>query len=127
MTEERLQTNLVEFSRCEEETWEQLDEESGHSRPDNKDTALEDTIRHALWKDVVLRATDLNDIEIHVKDGVAYLSGYVTSMSNRKRVDKALQDIEEQPSVRTDLVVDDQVTFEVAASLAELEHKYQCK
>lgn len=127
MTEEKLQTNLAEFSRCEEETWSELDDESGRRLFDNADVAMEDTIRHALWKDVVLRATDLNDIEIHVRDGVAYLSGYVTSMSNLKRVDKALQGIEEQPRVRTELVVDDQVTFEVAAALAELEHKYQCK
>jgi len=128
MTEEKLQTNLVEFSRCEEQTWAQLDEdESGQPRIDEKDAALEDTIRHALWMDTVLRGTDLDDMEIHVRDGIAYLSGYLTSVSNRKRVEKALKSVEGLLSIRSELIVDDQITFEVAASLAELEHQHKCK
>jgi osmotically-inducible protein OsmY len=127
MTEEKLQTNLEEFSRCEEQTWAQLDDEGSHHRIDNKDVALEDTIRHALWLDTVLRVTDLDDIEIHVRDGIAHLSGYLTSVTNRKRVDKALETVEGLRNVRSELVVDDQLTYEVSASLAELEHQYQCK
>lgn len=125
--EQILQTNLDEYSRCEEQAWLLSNDENSHSPIEKTDAALEEKINHALWKDNVLRATDNNEIDIHVRNGIVYMSGHLISSTNRTRIEKALQTVEGIRGSRSKLVMDDGLMLEVAASLGKLEHDHQCK
>jgi osmotically-inducible protein OsmY len=91
------------------------------------DADIEEKVHQALWKDDVLRATDNNEIDIRVKNGIVYLSGHMISTTNRQRVEKALQTVDRILAIRTHLVLDDELTREVATSLSQLEHIHHCK
>ncbi len=65
--EQVLPTNLNEFYRCGERVWLQTDDEKRYSPIQKMDATLEEKINHALWEDDVLRVTDNNEINIHVK------------------------------------------------------------
>ena len=125
--EQVLQTNLDEFSRCEEQAWLQSDDENNHGPIEKTDAGIEEKIDHALWKDDVLRVTDNKEIDIHVKNGIVYMSGHLISSTNRNRVEKALQTVEGIRGSRSKLVMDDELMLEVAVSLGKIEHDHQCK
>lgn len=84
----------------------------------------EDNIRRALGKDDVLRATDDGEIDIRVINGVVHMRGYIASNGNRQRVEEALRDIDGIRGSRINLVTDDELKYEVAALLGELEQTY---
>ena len=65
-------------SRCEERR-PMTDHERILSPIDKVDAAMEESIYHALWKDVVLRAIEYEEFDVHVKNGVVYLYGHVVS------------------------------------------------
>lgn len=115
-----------EFSRCEE-----LEQGTDHGKSlspgQKKDAAIEESINHALWKDDVLRAIEYNEFEVYVKNGVVYLNGHIVSASNQKRIETAIHSIAGIQALRNNLVLDDKLTAEVAMSLGELEHSYDCK
>ena len=120
--------NPGEFSRCEER--DRLQEKNGndHSPTRRMDVALEEEIMHAIWQDNVLRATDSHEIDIHVEDGIVYLSGHLLSSINYQRVKKALQTTsKEMRGSKSSLVMDDDLLLEVAASLGPLEQLHHCK
>jgi len=115
-----------EFSRCEER--EQTIEDGNMRSPVQKtDAAIKDSISRALWKDDVLRAIEHEQIDIYVKNGAVHLSGHIVNTSSRNRVEKAIQAIPEIQGFQNDLVLDDQLTSQVASSLGALEHIYDCK
>lgn len=122
-TEQALSSNLEGFSWCLEQTQDE------NAQYPNKimDLALEEKIRRAIWKDDVLRATDFNEINIRVKNGVAYTSGHLLNSTNRQRVEKAIHSIEGLRGTQSSLVMDDELTCEVAAALASLEMINHCK
>ena len=118
--------NQVEFSRCEER--EQIPDRGKRLSPVQKtDAAIKDSISHAFWKDAVLRAIEYEQIDVHVKNGVVYLSGHIVNTTSLNRVEKAIRTIPGIQGFHNDLVLDDRLTYQVAAALGKLEHTYGCK
>jgi osmotically-inducible protein OsmY len=91
------------------------------------DAGIKDAVYKSLWKDSVLRALEYYEIDVHVKNGIVYLDGYVLSATSQSRIENAIQDIPGILGVKNNLVLDDKLNLEVAASLGKLEHVYGCK
>ena len=118
--------NPDEFSRCEER--EQTIDYGNKRSPDQKnDAAIKDSISRALWKDDVLRAIEHEQFDAHVKNGTVHLSGHIVNRSSWNRIERALRAIPGIQGLQNDLVLDDQLTNQVASSLGTLEHTYDCK
>ena len=92
-----------------------------------QDAGLKTDIANALWKDVVLRALDYDEISIRVKNGVVHLDGHIVSTTSQSRIMNAIRTLSGILETRNNLVLDDGLTLEVASSLSELEHTYSCK
>jgi osmotically-inducible protein OsmY/uncharacterized protein YkvS len=115
-----------EFSRCEERI--QIKEDGNSPDPFRKtDAAIKESVYHAFRKDDVLRAIEFDQIDVHVKNGVVYLSGHIVNTNSRNRIEAALWTIPGTPDFQNHLVLDDRLTHEVAISLGTLEHTYNCK
>jgi len=124
--ERELQINPDEYSRCEEKR-QITDHGKSHSPIQKTDAAIQKLIYNALWKDDVLRALDYYEMDVHVKNAVVYLTGHIVSTSSQSRVNFAMQAVPGILGIKNNLVLDDKLTCEVAASLGELEHTYDCK
>jgi osmotically-inducible protein OsmY len=115
-----------EFPRCEER--KQMTNNGKSLSPIQKnDAAIKEYVDRALWKDDVLRAIEYYEIDVYVKNGVVYLNGHIVSISSQNRIENALRAIPGILGIRNNLVLDDKLTHEVAASLGNLEHTYGCK
>jgi hypothetical protein len=68
-----------------------------------------------------------DEIDLHVKKGVVYLHGHIVSTTSQSRIEKALRTIPGILGIKNNLVLDDRLTLEVATSLGQLEHTYDCK
>lgn len=119
-------TNSDELSRCEEQM-QMVDHEKSLSPTQKIDAAIKNHIDTALLKDDVLRATEYDQINIHVKNGVVYLSGHIVSTASQNRIENAVHSVSGILGIKNNLVLDDKLTLEVAAALGELEHTYDCK
>jgi osmotically-inducible protein OsmY len=119
-------TRRDEFSRCEE-LEQKTGQETSLSLSQKTDAAIKESIYHILWKDDVLRAIEYNEFEIHVKNGVAYLNGHIVGASSQKRITTAIRAIPGIQALENNLVLDDELTAEVANSLSGLEHTNDCK
>ena len=115
-----------EFSRCEERSLA-VDHQKSLSPLQKTDAATKASIERALSNDEVLRAIDSYDMAVHVKNGVVYLSGHIVNSTSRSRIEKALRAIPGLLGIQNNLVLDDQLTWQVAGSLGALEHTYGCK
>ena len=120
-------TNPDNYSRCEELGQKEADHGKGPSPSQKTDATIKESIGRALWKDDVLRAIDYYDIDVHVRNGVGYLNGHIVGTTSQNRINKALRVIPGLLGIQNNLVVDDKLTLEVAASLGKLEHIYACK
>jgi len=125
--EQVLPANPDLFSWCAERTGLHTHDENNNDPAQKMDRALEEKIQHALWQNDVLRATDLNEIDIRVKNGMVHLRGHLLSSINYQRVEKALQTVAGIQGVRNNFVMDDDLVREVAASFVQLEQTYHCK
>ena len=74
-----------------------------------------------------MRALDYYEIDVHVKNRVAYLNGHIVGSSSQNRIKNALQGISGIQEIKNNLVLDDKLTLEVAGSLGKLEHTFNCK
>ena len=124
--EQELQINPDEYSRCEEKR-PIRDHGKNNSSIQKSDADIQKSINNALWKDKVLRALDYNEMDVHVKNAVVYLNGHIVGTSSQNRIEYAIQAIPGIRGIRNNLVLDDKLTCEVAGSLGELEHTYNCK
>ena len=114
------------FSRCEDRG--QITHNGNRLSPVQRtDAAIKESISHALWKDDVLRAVEYQQIDVHVKNGAVYLSGHIVNTTSRNRIENAIRAIPGIQGFQNDLVLDDRLTYQVAASLGALEHTYGCK
>jgi len=91
------------------------------------DAAIKEKINNALWKDDVLRALEYYEIDVHVKNGIAYLNGHIVGSSSQSRIENAIRAIPGIQEIKNNLVLDDKLTLEVAGSLGKLEHISNCK
>lgn len=115
-----------EFSRCEERN-QMADHGKSLSPIQRTDAAIKESIYHAFWKDNVLRAIEIFEIDVHVKNGVVYLDGHIVSTTSQSRIENAIRAIPGILGIRSNLVLDDKLIREVATSLGKLEHTYDCK
>ena len=114
------------FSRCEERR--QIKDLGENPDPTQKaDAAVKDAVYHALWKDSVLRAIEYYEIDVRVKNGVVHLSGHIVSTISQIRIMDAIRTVPGVMSIRNKLILDDKLTLEVASSLSQIEHTYDCK
>ncbi len=115
-----------EISRCEERG--QVMEYGKSLGPIEKiDASIKESIYHAFWKDTVLRALEYEEIDVRVKDGIVHLNGHIVSTTSLNRIKNAIRSIPNILEIKNDLVPDDRLTLEIAASLGSLEHTYSCK
>ena len=119
-------TNPDTFSRCAEGSTA-IDHGKNLSPGQKTDAAMKASIDVALWNDDLLRAIESYGIVVHVMDGVVYLSGHIVNATSQSRIQNALGAIPGILAIRNSLVLDDRLTLEVAGSLGELEHTYNCK
>ena len=115
-----------EFSRCEERVLV-VDHGKELSPIERMDSALQESIYQAFWKDSVLRAVEYQEIDVRVKDAVVYLNGHIVSFTSQNRIKKALSAIPGIVEIKNNLILDDQLTVEIASALGLLEHTYDCK
>ena len=115
-----------EFSRCDERI--QSPDRGNALDPIQKtDAAIKESVYLALWNDSVLRAIEYDEIEVHAKDGVVHLNGHIVGTSSKSRIENAIRSVPGIRGIQSHLVLDDQLTFEIASSLSKLEHTYDCK
>ncbi len=119
-------TNPDEFSRCEERS-QMMDHGKSLSKIQKTDAAIKAYVDRAIWKDDVLRAIEYYEIAVHVKNGVVCLNGHIVSTTSQSRIDNAIRAIPGIRGIQNNLILDDKLTHEVAASLGNLEHTYNCK
>ncbi len=119
-------TNLDEISRCEGRS-QVTEHGKSLSSIQKTDAAIKDSINNALWKDDVLRALDYYEIDVRVKNGVVYLNGHIAGSTSQSRIENAMRAIPGILEIKNNLVLDDKLTMEVAASLGKLEHTFNCK
>ena len=82
--------NPDEYSRCEET--EQKTNRGKRLSPSQKtDAAIKGMVDRAIWNDDVLRAIEYDEIAVHVKHGVVYLSGHIVSTTSRSQIEKAIR------------------------------------
>jgi osmotically-inducible protein OsmY len=93
----------------------------------NTDAALTYEVNRALREWNVLRSVDYCAIAIDVKNGTVYLRGHITGASSKIRIENAIQSIRGVSGIKNNLVLDSELTLKIAASLATLEHTYECK
>jgi len=118
--------NPDEFSRCEERS-HVIDHRRSLSPIQKTDAAIKESIGRAFWSDDVLRAIEYYEIDVHVQNGIVHLNGHIVSTTSQGRIKDALRKIPGLLGIQNNLVLDDRLTLEVAASLGELEQSYHCK
>jgi osmotically-inducible protein OsmY len=118
--------NPEEFSRCEERK-QKTDHSQALSPIQKTDAAIKGSIDRALWNDDVLRAIESYEIDVQVKNGIVYLSGHIVSTTSQSRIKNAIRAIPGLLGIQNNLILDDELTLKVAASLGTLEHTYGCK
>ena len=122
-----VQKGTQAFSRCEEQAVPITGYKKNYSPIQKSDARLEQKVRRALWKDEQLRAADSAEIEMHVTDGILYLSGHLASTGIRQRLEEALHSIPELGVTLSALILDDELMHAVTASLAPVERSSGCK
>lgn len=99
-----------------------IDRSKFEELPDYKtDVSIANEIDNALWNDEVLRFTDYHEVNVQVKNGVAVLSGHITGIMNRQRIENAVGSVSGTLAVRFQLVADDALLLKVAEALAQIE------
>jgi len=116
-----------ELLRCGDLGQLMANEPKGQKGNTKTDIDLMHEVDHALWRDAAFRATDYDNIDIRVRDGIVYLDGHVSSSTNRHQAEKSVQTISGLLGVKNHLVPDDQLLTEVATALGQLESIYDCK
>jgi len=91
------------------------------------DAAIKGSIDHAIWHDDVLRAIEYYEIDVQVKNGFVYWYGHIVSTTSKSRIENAIRSIPGILGIQNHLVLDDKLILDVATSLGNLEHTYDCK
>jgi osmotically-inducible protein OsmY len=91
------------------------------------DEAITETIYLAFWKDDVLRKLGYHELGVYVKSGDVHLSGHIVDTDSQIRIQNVICNLPDILAIKNDLVMDDKLTLEVAASLGRLENVYDCK
>ncbi|MBK7456061.1 MAG: BON domain-containing protein [Anaerolineales bacterium] len=115
-----------EFVRCVDKK-QNVDHGQDINPTQRTDAAIKESVYQALWNNSVLLAMEYDGIDVQVNNGVVYLFGHIVNTTSQRLIKNAIQTIPEILTVNDALVLDDQLTNEVAVSLSDLEHTYNCK
>lgn len=118
--------NPDEFSWCEESS-QSTDHGKSFSPIQKTDAAIKELVDRAIWNDDILRAIEYYEIDVHVKNGIVYLHGHIVGTTSKSRIENAIRSIPGILGIQNNLVLDDKLTLDVATSLGNLEHTYNCK
>jgi osmotically-inducible protein OsmY len=91
------------------------------------DAVLREDIYHAFWKDNVLRTIEYHEIDVHVKNGDVVLSGHIVTAGSKSLIEETTLAVAGVHRLLNDLVFDDELSAQVAASLEKLEHTHRCR
>ena len=115
-----------EFVRCADKK-QNADHGQDINSTQRTDAAIKESIYQALWNNSVLRAMEYDGIDVQVNNRVVYLYGHIVNTTSQRLIKNAIQTIPEILTINNALILDDQLTNEVAVSLSDLEHTYNCK
>ena len=90
------------------------------SKPDlifRYDNSILVEIWDLLWKYDVIRSIDINSFSVSVEDGVVSLTGHLCRASNRRLIEYIARSVPDVAAVNNKLVVDDELTMQVAQAL----------
>jgi osmotically-inducible protein OsmY len=118
--------NPGEFSWCEESS-QSTDHGKSLSPIQKTDAAIKELVDRAIWNDDILRAIEYYEIDVHVKNGIVYWHGHIVGTTSKSRIENAIRSIPGILGIQNNLVLDDKLTLNVATSLGNLEHTYNCK
>lgn len=86
--------------------------------PYRPDSAIAADVDQALWSDEVIRALDIETIDVAVCDGVVILSGYATTPTSKARAERSARQVPGVLRVENQIVTDGDVVTAVAQALA---------
>jgi osmotically-inducible protein OsmY len=85
-------------------------------RPDD---ILVAAVIQALWEDTILRRTEYRQIYVEIENGIAYLSGYVSSQPMSKGAEKAAYKADGVWKVENHLAIDSEMELVVSQAIGE--------
>ncbi len=88
-----------------------------HNHLRTNDSILVD-IWDALWRNEIIRSLDIDSLSINVKDGEVYLYGYLTRDDNLVLIENIARSTEGVVEVHNNLVLDRDLTIQVAQALS---------
>jgi len=91
------------------------------------DADMRESIYKAFWQDDILRAAGDCEIDVCVENEVVYLSGHILNATSQSRIEDVIQTIPGILGLKNNLILDDELTLEVASALEHLEHIQFCK
>src|SRR5271157_62908 len=77
-----------------------------------------------LWKYDVIRSIDINSFSVSVEDGVVSLTGHLCRASNCRLIENIVDSVVDVAAVNNKLVVDDELTMQVAQALGKDERTH---
>jgi osmotically-inducible protein OsmY/uncharacterized protein YrrD len=86
--------------------------------PYRPDSAIAADVDQALWSDEVVRALDIETIDVVVCDGVVILNGYATTPASKARAERYARQVPGVLRVENQIVTDSEVVTAVAQALA---------
>lgn len=119
-------SNSEEFFGCKERG-QTIAHGKSLTKIQKTDAVVKRQVELAIWNDDVLRSLEYDKMDVRVKTGIVYLNGHITGATSLSRIRKAMRAIPGILGVQNNLILDDRLTNEVAASLGVLEHTYACK
>jgi osmotically-inducible protein OsmY len=76
-------------------------------------------VLQALWEDAILRRTEYRQIHLDVENGIAHLSGYVSSPSMGTGAEKAAYKADDVWKVVNQLAIDSEIKLAVSRSIGK--------
>lgn len=122
-------TSRTAFSRCDERSTSSIEKQIMDHEADQADATIAVKVERALWNiDVLLlRNMDYEEINVNVRDGVVFMSGHVSSITNQKRAEDASRTIPGVLDVESALVLDENILRDLAGALGKIEHMHGVK
>lgn len=91
------------------------------------DSTIAEDVDQALWNDEVLKNSDYYQIDVRVQDGIVILNGHVNTSMNQWRAETAPKNIPGILGVKSHLIADDKLIYEVAGALGQVEQQEDCR
>jgi osmotically-inducible protein OsmY len=120
-------TDPNELIRCGDANQSIVVEQKERDKNTKTDIALTYEVDRALWQDAAFKAAEYDNIDVQIRDGIAYLYGHVSSLSHRRQAQQEIQSVDGILGINNHLIPDDRLLTEVATALGQLESTYNCQ